>query len=201
MEGAPRRKLMKRREVEFNARYLTFSCNGRLPLLGTPALRDLFERCLIQAREKCRFRLIAWVAMPEHVHLILVPDARIADGAAVCKAIKQPVAYVAIQRWRRLGAPVLARITLPNGRTRFWQAGGGFDRNVRSRSSLIREIGYIHQNPVKRGLAAHPTEWRWSSSRWYAGMRDGQAPIDVNDHVLINAAARMIEGPQTDASH
>lgn len=188
---------MKRRDVECGARYLTFSCHGRLPLLGTPPLRDLFERTLRAAREKCRFRLYAWVAMPEHVHIILVPDLTAADGAEICRSIKQPVGFAAISRWRELNAPVLPRITMEDGRARFWLAGGGFDRNVRSRSRLIREIGYIHRNPVKRGLVEHPTAWPWSSARWYAGQRDGQIPIDVTDQGIIDAAVALLHGPLT----
>jgi hypothetical protein len=33
-------------------------------------------------------------------------------------------------------------------------------------------IEYIHNNPVRRGLAGQPTDWPWSSARFYAGLND-----------------------------
>ena len=33
-------------------------------------------------------------------------------------------------------------------------------------------IEYIHYNPARRGLVAHPTDWPWSSARFYAGITD-----------------------------
>jgi len=75
--------------------------------------------------------------------------------------------------------PILERITGENGTRHFWQAGGGFDRNVRHEAEELRTIEYIHQNPVKRGLVREPVDWAWSSARWHVGMREGQVPIDL----------------------
>jgi putative transposase len=32
----------------------------------------------------------------------------------------------------------------------------------------MEKLGYIHRNPVKRGLVASPEQWKWSSYRHYA---------------------------------
>jgi len=168
---------MKRRETRC-ARYLTFSCHQRLALLGRREWRDVFAHGLAAARERCGFKLVAWVVMPEHVHLILVPGLEVPVPRILC-AIKQPIAQRAIKRWRETDAPILDKITVQDGRCRFWQAGGGFDRNVRGTKELGREIVYIHNNPVRRGLVEHPTDWAWSSARWYAGQREGQVPVDT----------------------
>lgn len=65
------------------------------------------------------------------------------------------------------------------GLTRYWQKGGGHDRNVRDEEELWEKVRYIHRNPVKRGLVREPWEWKWSSARWYAGEREGEIPIDT----------------------
>ena len=31
----------------------------------------------------------------------------------------------------------------------------------------MEKLRYMHGNPVKRGLAADPDDWRWSSYRFY----------------------------------
>jgi putative transposase len=42
----------------------------------------------------------------------------------------------------------------PNGDVhyRFWQRGGGYDRNVFESATVCKQIEYIHNNPVRRGL-------------------------------------------------
>ncbi|MCA8990243.1 MAG: hypothetical protein KDA78_21525, partial [Planctomycetaceae bacterium] len=60
----------------------------------------------------------------------------------------------------------------PSGKThyRFWQRGGGYDRNLRSTSDVHEKIRYIHENPVRRGLCQFPSDWKWSSAHaWETG--------------------------------
>lgn len=91
--------------------------------------------------------------------------------------LKTSMAQRVIGRWVELDAPVLSKVRHRDGSHRFWQAGGGFDRNVRDEDELLREIDYIHLNPVRRGLVKTPCDWAWSSARWYAG-EESVLPID-----------------------
>ncbi len=77
---------------------------------------------------------------------------------------------------QRSGGPVrpVARVT-PG---RFWQPGGGYDRNITSTKVLRAVIDYIHANPVRRGLVSAAEEWEWSSARWYAGRRPVKLEMD-----------------------
>jgi putative transposase len=52
-------------------RFITFSCYRRLPFLGTRRARDRFVRILDEVRSRHGFRLIGYVVMPEHVHLLV----------------------------------------------------------------------------------------------------------------------------------
>jgi putative transposase len=61
---------------------------------------------------------------------------------------------------------------------RFWQRGGGYDRNIVTPKTAYLEIDYIHHNPVRRGLCVHPADWIWSSAADYAGVRSGPLTID-----------------------
>lgn len=92
--------------------------------------------------------------------------------------MKASVARRVIARWRTLEAPVLGRIETPSGEHRFWQRGGGYDRNLLMGNEFFEKINYIHHNPVRRGLAVQPTDWAWSSARWWAGMREGELECD-----------------------
>src|SRR5262249_48785979 len=67
----------------------------------------------------------------------------------------------------------------PRLRHRFWQPGGGYDRNITSAAALRAVIDYIHANPVRRGLVARAEDWEWSSARWYAGLRPVKLEMDL----------------------
>jgi REP-associated tyrosine transposase len=36
---------------------------------------------------------------------------------------------------------------------------------IRDDGDFARHVDYIHHNPVKHGLVANPSDWRWSSIR------------------------------------
>jgi putative transposase len=166
---------MRRREVPGGVRFITFSCHRRLPLLGHAAIRDVFAEALAPARERHAFELFAWVVMLEHVHLLVRPHARLDEAL---RSLKTSVAKRVLSRWRELRAPILERIRTSDGALRFWQKGGGFDRNVRDEDEFCREVCYIHRNPVERGLVARPEDWTWSSVRWWMGERGGEIDCD-----------------------
>ncbi len=173
----PRRKRMRRWEVAGQARFVTFSCEKRLALFSNPSIADLFARALALARRQIGFDLYAWVIMPEHVHVLMRAHEGKSAGAAL-SFIKRSVSNRVLARWRKLDAPVLKSITLDNGLARFWQKGGGFDRNVRDDAEFSRHVHYIHQNPVERGLVERADAWRWSSVRWWMGQREGELECD-----------------------
>ena len=61
---------------------------------------------------------------------------------------------------------------------RFWQPGGGHDRNLYSAEEIWEKVDYVHRNPVKRKLCAREEDWMWSSARAH---RDASAgPLRLN---------------------
>lgn len=67
------RKTCRRYDVPGDAHFLTFSCFKRLPLLDRNRTRRWFVEALRLGQEKGQYDLWAWVIMPEHVHLVLLP--------------------------------------------------------------------------------------------------------------------------------
>ncbi len=170
--------VVRRIEHPNHARFLTFSCYQRLPLFDNNAIKDAFVTQLSQTRDRTGFKLFAWVVMPEHVHLVLTPNLPEYSVSRVLWWLKRDFAKRIIARWRELDEPVLTKITDPQGSPRFWQRGGGYDRNLVAGPELDEKIAYVHANPVRRGLVERDTDWEWSSARWWAGRRDGELPCD-----------------------
>lgn len=138
--------------------FITCSCHRRLPLFRDAEARDLFLKILGEVRAKYRFGLVGYVVMPEHVHL-LITDPEIGTPADVMQVLKQRVAKV----MRKAGS--------------FWQTRF-YDFNVWTLKKRAEKIGYIHMNPVKRGLVDHPKDWKWSSYGCYAGKGDVLIEVD-----------------------
>jgi putative transposase len=63
----------------------------------------------------------------------------------------------------KLSAQRLLWYTSPDsvGQKRFYDSSVWIDRK------RIEKLRYLHRNPVKRGLAEQPEQWKWSSFRWY----------------------------------
>ena len=177
------RKTRKVYNVGGDAHFLTFSCFRRLPLLSKDRTCQWMVDGIGLTRQKNPFDLWEWVIMPEHVHLILMPHANVRI-ASILTTMKQSVSRRAI-RWLNENAPEFLTELLdeqPNGKRsdRFWQRGGGYDRNLRSTRDVHEKLAYVHQNPVKRGLVEKPEQWTWSSAHaWSTG---SDVPISIERH-------------------
>jgi len=166
------RKTVKHYDEPGHCHELTFSCYQRMPLLTNDAWRRLLCEAIERALTRHQFLLLAFVIMPEHVHLLVFPEGRESKTSRLQFAIKRPYSYRIKQLLSDLNSPLLAKLTIqerPGKWTfRYWQEGGGYDRNFTSRRAIENAIDYIHLNPVRRGLVDRPQDWKWSSATWYA---------------------------------
>lgn len=176
------RKRLKTYNIPGHAHELTFSCFHRQPLLT----KSRTCRWLVDAMEAARTEqglcLWAYVIMPEHVHILFWPKEAVYDIARIRTALKAPVTRKALKHLRENAPVFLEKLAdrRPDGTIhyRFWQRGGGYDRNVIEPGTLEVMIEYIHNNPVRRGLVMKATDWVWSSARFWSG--DFNVPIRMD---------------------
>jgi putative transposase len=154
-----------------HAHFLTYSCFQRLPLLTRDRTRRWVLDALDATRRELDVALWVYVIMPEHVHVLLCPRRPSYEMRRILVALKRPVSDAAREyleqseddKW-------LDRLSVeyPSRRVfRFWQSGGGFDHNVFREKTVPAVVDYIHANPVRRGFVAQPTDWEWSSARFW----------------------------------
>ena len=174
-------KRRRRYDEDRLPRELTFSCFRRFRFLERDRTRQWFIDALQEARQRWPIAVWAWVIMPEHVHLLVAPRQSGVKVGKFAGYVKEHTARPAI-KWLKEHAPeFLPSIAVQEGavtRRRFWQPGGGYDRNILKDRTLIAAIEYIHANPVRRGLCERPEDWEWSSARWHAGMRPAWIEMD-----------------------
>ena len=179
--SVPHRKTIRHFNEPGHIHFLTFSCYRQLPFFKSDRTKEWLFEAIAKAKEKQKFSLLAYVIMPEHAHLLIQCYIPNYDIAVILKGIKQPVARRAKRFLEEENPAWLKKLTVKSGSSevfRFWQAGPGYDRNIRDEKELLEKIQYIHNNPVKNGLAARGEDWPWSSAGWYLERRDGKITID-----------------------
>ena len=175
-----KRKRCVRYNIPNHAHELTFSCYCGRPFLCKERTCLFLAEAIMRAREKYNFGLWAYVFMPNHVHILLKPNRHDYSIASILKSIKQPVARKVLIHLRKENPRALHLLFTGQKHSphRFWQDGGGYDRNVADMEALCEMAAYIHNNPVRKGLVQSPEEWKWSSARDWLKGEQGIIPID-----------------------
>lgn len=117
--------------------------------LRDPRIGRMVEEVLLHFDGE-RYRLIAWVVMPNHVHVLIETF----EGYPLPAVVQSWKSYTAKQANLLLGHT-----------GRFWYRSY-FDRYVRDERHFWAVVNYIHNNPVKAGLVADPKDWHFSSARF-----------------------------------
>jgi putative transposase len=126
--------------------HVTQRGNGRAQTFFSEADYALYRDLLAASCRAAEVEIWAWVLMPNHVHLILVPPD--VDG------LRRALASV----HRRYAGHIHA---LHQRSGHFWQ--GRFGAVAMDEAHLAAALRYVALNPVRAGLAARPWDWRWSS--------------------------------------
>ncbi len=74
-----------------------------------------------------------------------------------------------------------------------------WDRFIRDENHLRLVVEYIHQNPVKAGLAMPATQWPWSSAKEWAARESEDGRIDVMENNLNNVSSTLKKRLDIDA--
>ena len=138
--------------------------------------KESFVKILGEVRARHRFRMLVYVVMPEHVHL-LIDESAAAAPAKVIQVLKQRVSRRLRGKRRAAQGQFALRFPGdPGAHRRFWQRRY-YDFNVYSEKKLREKLDYMHGNPVKRRLVCHPGDWPWSSWTFYE-RGYGLIPVD-----------------------
>jgi putative transposase len=126
---------------------VSFSTFQRRRFFVVEQYARLFLKTLYSYRRQGRFKLHAFVLMPDHVHLLITPAADTTIERAV-QLIKGGYSHA-------VGVSI--------SRREIWQKGFT-DHRIRDAQDFAGHQVYIHQNPVMGRLANSATEYRYSSA-------------------------------------
>jgi len=193
--------------------------------LTLPAVAEKIANSLLVAREKRRCYLLAWCLMPNHIHILLSPrdpgDDRTDTASAVSCSVeagsvgarssgRHPTNLSPLSRfvadWANSATHRVNRLIDERGP--LWQEGF-YDHAIRRTESIGEVVNYIHNNPVRRQLAASAEAWQWSSANplyatatdwdWFVGNRpeDGAPTIRSSGRLPQRKATDAMRGGST----
>jgi putative transposase len=142
----------------------------------------LYLKLLTAACSANRVKCLAYVLMPNHVHLILVPK----DETGLSKALSSVHrAYAGMINARRKKTG------------HFWQ--GRFGCVAMDGDHAASALRYVLLNPVRAKLCKKPEQWEWSSAKAYLKSRD-DGLTDTTDFLqqFPDIASLLADDPERD---
>jgi putative transposase len=164
------------------ARFVTFCTHKRIPLLTNNTFRKAVLGTIRFVGSEFKLRLLGYVLMPEHVHLVLVPPEEVRLGGAVGEIKRQSALWIH-DLLQKQGGMLMDQMTIiRDGVPRFvlWQRRC-YDHNCHTEKDVWEKVNYCHNNPVKRGLVKSPERWEWSSYRYYADGTNALLEINLSE--------------------
>ena len=158
---------LKHYDGDGRARFVTFCTHKKMPLLTNNRYRKIVVESIAAIRDRYKLKLLGYVLMPEHVHIVVVPPEEVKLGPVIGK-LKILSSKGIHELMRNLNSPLIERLTVRRNKTDnfvFWQRRC-YDHNCRDAESVWEKVNYCHNNPVKRGLVSEPQNWIWSSYRY-----------------------------------
>lgn len=168
------------------AYYLTSVTHKRLPVFRLDEFKKVVADAFNEARSNHKFLIFAYVIMPDHTHVLT-------DNAHEIKATLRYLNGISAHRiiWKLiLGGhqESLAKLRVAdrgqNHKHSVYEHHANAIR-ITGEDAFIQKVNYIHLNPVRAGLVAHPDDYLYSSARQWHLCPFNTEPL-LTDHERID---------------
>lgn len=131
--------------------FVTASTVNKSHILCTEEHLNIWVDALLELVEAFRIDLTAWVVLPNHYHILFLPQ----NGEEVGKFIKRLNGRTSYE---------LNGLDQTRGRSVWYSY---WDTCIRGEHDFWTRFNYIHYNPVKHGYVQNPESWAYSSYPHY----------------------------------
>lgn len=156
--------------------FITNVVHQRAPIFANETYLELFRKTLRNVKQLYPFQMIAYVFLPDHMHLMIRP-LETSNFSQIMKSVKGNFTYAYKQK------------TGISGSLKFWQKRF-YDHLIRDETDFANHLHYLHYNPVKHGYVNRPEDWPHSSflswkqrgvysERWGWSLPDEVATFDM----------------------
>jgi REP element-mobilizing transposase RayT len=162
---------LPRFQIEGHIYYITSVIYNRLPIFTRPSFIIPLLDSLNFYRYQQEFKLLGYVVMPDHIHLIIWPHgtSTVSDimrdyKTFTSKRIIRQARVENITEW--ITAFEQAGQETNRSNNKVWQ-DSYWDENVYTERFLRQKLNYIHRNPFRSDLVKRPADYPYSSYRNY----------------------------------
>ena len=165
--------------------YITIVTKDRLPVFRTERIKQVVCSAIDDARRSAGFLLFAYVIMIDHLHLLTNRPSTTSDLLRVIKSLtaRRVIDYLKEHEF----ASSLAKLQHAERERKYKYSLWQVEKNVLpifSEGMFMQKVNYIHQNPVRAGLAAQPKDYRWSSFRIWNRSQQADEPLLVDNDLI-----------------
>jgi putative transposase len=160
--------------------YITAVTFQRVPIFLNDIACGLFIETLAEIRSIHPLKLVGYVIMPDHVHLIINP--KIAEISVILRKVKGKSARKILDWLIENGHDKSLnklRLDVKHREYAVWQKDSS-SIDLFSPRFLRQKLNYIHMNPVRADLCEAPQDWRWSSYSAYFPKAAIEVPIQID---------------------
>lgn len=163
--------------------YITSVTFNRVPIFRSETACEIFVEKLGEVREKFPYKLIGYVVMPDHFHLIVnLKDDDVSKFLLRLRGLSARQIIDWLKEKKFVSSLAKLELHFPQKRQythAVWQKKPVVI-DLYSHKFLRQKLNYIHLNPVRAGFCDHPAKWKWSSYRAYLPHKSGEVPIEID---------------------
>ncbi len=160
--------------------FLTCTVVNWIPLFRYPTLLEIVLDTLRFMQADHRLALYAYVIMDTHLHLVASSPKLSSEMAKFKSYTARKIIDTLKEQGERELLERLAQAKASHKKDRTFQVWqeGSHPQAIQNEEMMRQKIGYIHENPVRRGWVEEPESWAYSSAANYAGL---PGLLDVED--------------------
>ncbi|MFN6963979.1 MAG: REP-associated tyrosine transposase [Pyrinomonadaceae bacterium] len=166
--------------------YFTSVAHRRLPIFRTDKLKQVLCKAYAEVRAKHGILILAYVIMPDHVHLLVRSEKTLAETLRLLNGVaaRRVIQYLTDNDFKESLFKLRVGLRERNHKHSVWQHHAD-SIEIFGEDTFRQKVEYLHMNPVRAGLASRPVEYRYSSARRWAGHPTEAEPL-LTDHLAID---------------
>jgi len=161
--------------------YLTSVAKDRLPIFQTDRIKEIVCRAFGEARNSAGILIFAYVVMPDHVHLITDGSRKPSDVLRFLNGIsaRRVIGYLKEKDFQSSLDKLRQEIKPRQYKHSLWEHHSDAFL-LTSEATFMQKVNYIHQNPVRAGLAERAEDYLFSSTRIWRKLPLENEPLKVD---------------------
>jgi len=163
--------------------YITSVTFNRVPVFRSEKACEIFVELLGEVRDKFPYKLIGYIVMPDHFHLIInLKDDDHSKFLLRLRGLSAGKIIAWLKEKNYISSLEKLKLRFPQKRQHIYTVWQKKPMIVElySHKFLRQKLNYMHLNPVRAGFCEHPADWKWSSYRAYLPHKQGEVPIEID---------------------